>query len=629
MVVVGEFPLSAAVAAVVHAAAVQQEASSRDIWEDPTALQWLQQQKWPPGVTRAEQNRVRHRARLYSWQQDRLLRRLPDGSSKLVPPPQDRCSVVQQIHQQAGHYGVRRTANLVAASHWWRTLYSDAAAVVKRCSVCDRVRSAFNSVQPQLQPLPIEPMFYRWGFDLCGEFPVTSRGNKWVLIAVEHFSKHIELIPLRDKTAAETAAAAAQVLCRFGAPAEVVTDGGGEFEGEFDQLLASCFVDHRVTSPHHPQANGLSERVVQTVKRSLRKLCEAQGTTQWDEQLPWVALGYRCSKQSSTGCSPYELLYARSPVFPSAVAPKLQEPLNFEDPQAAADSIVRRAQLLKERVPVAAGNLAAAQHRDTLRYQHLRSKGYLPRVASFVPGDFVYLRRPARGSTLVIKARPVVLRVLRVGADGVVVLQDKAGAEFKQHCSQLAPCHLPDLDPTVDRALQQVDQQAECVVCASPADPEVFMFCDSCGEGWHTYCCTPPLAVVPEGHFLCQRCRGRGVTLEELDEREQARQLLAQQPAMPELFPLAAMRRRDERAAELHGRLVRKRQGRQWVWGVVCFRGALARPQYFTVKYVGGAVEEGLTHRMLTAGKAYNLQPAGSQPPVSVKVPAAGAAGPA
>jgi hypothetical protein len=544
----------------------------------------------------------------------------------VVPRPEDRSSIIQRIHQQSGHYGVRRTANLVAASHWWRTLYTDVAAEVRKCEACDRVRASFNSLQPQLQPLPIEPMFYRWGMDLAGEFPVTSRGNKWVLIAVEHFSKHLELIPLRDKTAAETAAAAAQILCRFGAPAEVVTDGGGEWQAEFDQLLASCFVDHRVTSPHHPQANGLSERLVQVTKRGLRKLCETKGTTQWDLELPWVALGYRCSKQSSTGFSPYELLYARQPVYPSAVAAKMEEPIDFENAQAAASSILQRARWLKERVPVAAANLAAAQHRDTLRYQQLRSKGYLPRVAAFVPGDFVYLRRPKLGSTLVVKARPVVLRVKAVSKGGVVVLQDRAGTEIRQHCSQLAPCHLPDLDPTVDRALKAVDEQAECVVCASP-EPEGFMFCDSCGEGWHTYCCTPPLAEIPEGAFLCQRCKGRGVTLGDLEEREAARQLLAQQPAMPELFPVAAMRTRDEAAAALHGRFVLKRNGQQGVWGVVCYRGALTRPRYFTVRYADGTVEEGLTQRMITCGKAYSLQEEGKQPPPRVKVPAAGEPG--
>jgi site-specific DNA-cytosine methylase len=497
------------------ATAQQQERGSADIWHDAVALGWLQTGQWPAGqqLTRQEQNRVRHRARLYRWQQDQLYRCMPDGSTKLVPQPEARSGIIQRIHQQTGHYGARRTSHMVAASHWWRTLRADVQEEVRRCSLCDRVKAGFNSLQPQLQPLAIEPMFYRWGYDLAGEFPVTSRGNKWVLIAVEHFSKHIELIPLRSKSATETAAAAAQILCRFGAPAEVVTDGGGEWEAEFDQLLASCFIDHRLTSPHHPQANGLAERIVQVAKRSLRKLCEGGRTAEWDLQLPWVALGYRCSKQSSTGFSPYELLYARQPVFPSAIQDKMQEPLDCEDQAAAAASILRRAKWLEERIPVAAANLAAAQHRDTLRYQQLRSKGYLPKVAAFQVGDTVYLRRPKQGSTLMIKARPVILRVKQLQGNGVAVLQDRAGQEFKYHVSQLAPCHLPDVDTTVDRGLKAPDQQAECVGCGSPDDEELFLYCDHCGKGWHTYCCTPPLVGVPQGHFLCELCSAEGVTM--------------------------------------------------------------------------------------------------------------------
>jgi hypothetical protein len=615
-----------AFAALAAAAAAEQQegASSKDIWDDSVALRWLQHGVGGAvGVSRAEQSRLAHRARLYVWRDGQVWRRMPDGAVKLVPKPADRPGLIERLHQQAGHFGVRRTAHLVLASHWWRTLHVDVAAVVRKCDVCDRVRASFNTQQAQLQPLPVEPMFYRWGVDLAGEFPVTQRGHKWVMVAVEHFSKHVELIPLRDKTAAETAAAFAHVLCRFGAPAEVVTDGGGEFAGAFDQLLTSCFVDHRVTSPHHPQANGLAERIVQVVKRGLRKLCESKSTAQWDEQLPWVALGYRCSKQSSTGFSPYELLYARQPVFPSAVQPKLEGELDFGNVEAAASSVLRRAAWLRERMPVAASNLKAAQHRDTLRYLQLRSKGYLPRVASYQPGDFVYLRRLKAGSSLVIKARPTILQVKQLRPNGVVVLRDKAGQEFVQQVSQLAPCHLPDIDGSIDPVLLGQDQGAECVVCGSADDGTVFMFCDNCNTGWHTYCCTPPLPGVPEGHFLCERCRAVGVTLHQLQAAEQVRMAQAERGSAVDLFPLAEQRRRDDRAAALHGRLITRGEGRGVVWGRVNFKGVHHRPAYFKLVFVDGVVEDGLSHTMVTRGKAYELKPEGQRQPARVKVPAA------
>jgi Integrase zinc binding domain/Integrase core domain/PHD-finger len=608
--------------AVAAAAAQQEGAAGKDIWEDQVALQWLQQGAGgAPALSRAERSRMAHRARLYEWRDGSVWRRLPDGSTKLVPHPDQRQGIIAQLHEQAGHYGVKRTAHMVAASHWWRTLYSDVAKVVRRCEVCDRVRAAFNTQQAELQPLPLQPMFYRWGVDLAGEFPMTQRGNKWVMVAVEHFSKHVELMPMRDKTAAEAAATFAQVLCRFGAPAEVVTDGGGEFQGEFDQLLTSCFVDHRVTSPHHPQANGLAERIVQVTKRGLRKLCETKRTAQWDEQLPWVALGYRCSKQSSTGFSPYELLYARQPIFPSAVQAKMQEPINFEDEAGAAASILRRAEWLEKQMPVAMANLKAAQHRDTLRYAKLRDRGYLPRIISYQPGDYVYLRRLKAGSSLAIQARPVVLRVQQLRPGGVVDLIDKAGQRFVQQVSELAPCHLPNIDGSIDPVLLGEDQGAQCVACGSADDWQVFMFCDHCNLGWHTYCCTPPLTEVPEGHFLCERCRSAGVREHDLLEAEQVRKLQDQRGATVDLFPMADMRRRDERAAGLHGRLVTKVKGRGRVWGRVNFRGAAARPAYFKLVFADGLVEEGVSHRLITGGKAYTLQPVKQRVPRGMVVP--------
>jgi len=605
------------------AAAQVQEQGVREIWDDTAAMQYLRTGEYPVSRSRQERSRINHRAHMYLWKEEQLWRRMPDGSLKCVPKPQDRQQLIQRLHEQTGHFGVKRTAHLVLAGHWWRTLHSDVAEQLSKCKVCDRVRSSFNSLQPTLQPLPVEPMFYRWGMDLCGEFPVTARGNRYVLVAVEHFSKHVELIAIPDKHAVSTAAAATEVLCRFAAPAEILTDGGGEWEGEFDELLSSCFIDHRLTSPNHPQANGLSERIVQVVKKGLRKMCSSKHTTQWDLQLPWIALGYRCSKQASTGFSPYELLYARPPVFPSAVQGEMQQPINFDDADAAWCSIQRRAKLLEERMPVAAQNLKAAQHRDTLRYQQLRSGQYLPRVQQYKPGDFVYMQRAKQGSSLAIRARSEILRVKQVKPSGVLLLQGKCGREATYHSSQVAPCHLPGIDGTLDLALQGEDQDAECEGCGLKDDEANFMFCEGCNQGWHCYCCVPPLARVPVGDFICPRCRAAGVTSEQLAEsRRQYAEQEQQQVQEPVLFPVAEQRRRDERAAELHGRLLVKKTPAGQLWGRVQYKGPLSRPKYFLVEYADGSSEDGLTFHKVTKGVNYTLQPEGTRPPVHLRVPA-------
>jgi hypothetical protein len=214
-----------AVAAVAEA----QEREAQDIWLDQEALYYLQQQEYKPEWSQGVRDRIRKRAAKYSCSGDGIIRRkFPDGSTKLVPKPADRKELVVQFHHRTGHYGVRRTGALISNSYWWWGLWNDVAAELSKCSLCARVRSSFNSEQPELQPLPISGLMYRWGVDLCGPFPTTDRGNHYVMVAVEHYSKHLELVPIPNKEPATTAAAlAAAVLGRYGSPAEVLTDRGG------------------------------------------------------------------------------------------------------------------------------------------------------------------------------------------------------------------------------------------------------------------------------------------------------------------------------------------------------------------------------------------------------------------
>jgi transposase InsO family protein len=112
--------------------------------------------------------------------------------------------------------------------------------------------------------------------------PHTSEdGNKYVVVMIEHFTKWVELVPIPEKSSFCTAAALKGVLTRFGAPAEVLTDQGEEFQGEFAALLQKLLIDHRTTSRDHPQSDGLAERMVQVVKEALQKYCITFNKQHW------------------------------------------------------------------------------------------------------------------------------------------------------------------------------------------------------------------------------------------------------------------------------------------------------------------------------------------------------------
>ena len=100
-----------------------------------------------------------------------------------------------------------------------------------------------------------------------------------------------------------------------------------------------------------------------------------------------------------------------------------------------------------------------------------------------------------------------------------------------------------------------------------------------------------------------------------------AEQQQQQQIKQPVLFPLADQRRRDERAAALHGRLVVKETPAGPLWGRVEYKGALSRPKYFSISYADGSKEQGLTHYKVSQGVKHQLQPEGAKPPARVRVP--------
>ena len=393
-----------------------------------------------------ERHRVRSRAGRYCIQDGRLCRVFQNGSVRVV---QEREALITRVHNKYGHYGIRRTYSLISPFAWWASIWTDVARVVRECPVCDRAKSATNIQPAELSPWPVRGLGYRQHVDLFG--PATpSEGFYYGMVVVEAFTKWVEVIPLRGKSAAETAQAFAQVMARFGACAEVVTDHGKEFQGECHELLVQCQIEHVVTAHDRPQSNGQAERTVQTIKMSLRCLVDEKGE-RWVIELPWTLLGYRCSTQAATRMSPYLLMYAREPVIPPNIMERMRRPIDMDNVEEAVRSLMERSALLATSVPVAFNNLLVAQQQNKLRYAQLRSGGYLPAAANFAVGQFVFLNSPTSGrSALSFGASSTILRVVEARENWRLTLQGRCGATCEEHQANVTLCHLsiePSLDP--------------------------------------------------------------------------------------------------------------------------------------------------------------------------------------
>ena len=110
------------------------------------------------------------------------------------------------MHEQHGHFGSRRTVNLMYPNFFWSNMGRDVKEFVSRCSLCDRVNTTFNATAKQLNPLPILGLFYMWGVNLAGPLnPTSSAGHKYVMVTIEHLAMFVDVTPIADKSAATTA----------------------------------------------------------------------------------------------------------------------------------------------------------------------------------------------------------------------------------------------------------------------------------------------------------------------------------------------------------------------------------------------------------------------------------------
>ena len=212
------------------------------------------------------------------------------------------------------------------------------------------------------------------------------------------------------------------------------------------------------------------------------------------------------------------------------------------------------------------------------------------------------------------------LRVAQVKPSGVLVLQGKCGRYTEARQEYCAPCHLPNLDAGIDPVLA-FDQSTVCEVCSREKPISQLLICDICARGHHTKCLQPQLPAVPAGLWICPGCVQDGRTLQDAQRMQQQREEALQRARLPDLFPDAATRRRDQQAEQLHDRLVYKSwaepgRGRKWYWGRLYYRGALNRPNYFIATY-----EDGDYETLTTAAAMKVLKPASTKLPAGVVIP--------
>ena len=217
-----------------------------------------------------------------------------------------------------GHPGVERTRQTIAEKFVWPSINQDVKAWARQCLSCQRSKVIRHTVPPIGEFVVPQKRFDHLNLDLV-TLP-ESNGFKYLLTAVDRFSRWPVAIPLADMTAETVADAFAHGwVSTFGVPSTITTDRGAQFSSAvWSQLMSTWGIKSLTTTAYHPESNGLVERFHRRLKEALLALGEDAGSN-WYWRLPLVMLAIRTTVKPDVGAAPADLVFGEGVTVPGTL----------------------------------------------------------------------------------------------------------------------------------------------------------------------------------------------------------------------------------------------------------------------------------------------------------------------
>jgi transposase InsO family protein len=210
--------------------------------------------------------------------------------------------------------------NAFRQGFYWPIVVANATRIVCSCQGCQFYARQTHLPAQALQTIPITWSFVVWGLDLVGPLQKAPGGFSHVLVAIDKFSKWIEVRPLTSIRSEQAVSFFTNIIHRFEVSNSIITDNGTQFTGK--KFLAFC-EDHHIrvdwAAVAHPMTNGQVQRangmILQGLKPRIYNDLNKFGK-RWMKELPSVVWSLRTTPSRATGFSPFFLVYGAEAILP-------------------------------------------------------------------------------------------------------------------------------------------------------------------------------------------------------------------------------------------------------------------------------------------------------------------------
>ncbi|GJZ82697.1 reverse transcriptase domain-containing protein [Tanacetum coccineum] len=239
------------------------------------------------GMSTQQKNKFFKDVKHYFWDDPFLFKICADQVIRRCVHGKEALDILEACHNgpTGGHHGANLTAKKIFDSgFFWPTIYKDAHEFVKNCDSCQRQGKTSQRDEMPQNSIQVCEIFDVWGIDFMGPFP-SSRGNKYILVAVDYLSKWVEAKALPTNDARVVCKFLKSLFARFGAPRAIISDRGTHFcNDQFAKVMQKYGVTHRLSTAYHPQTSGQVEVSNRGLKRILERTI-GENRASWKVQL--------------------------------------------------------------------------------------------------------------------------------------------------------------------------------------------------------------------------------------------------------------------------------------------------------------------------------------------------------